>query len=213
VKNSNDPIKIAIIDSGFNKLNTFKIDVPLCDQGHYDFRLDMAGIGYDFIGHGTAMTATIVKAAGISKGYCLIIYNIDMITGFGGPKTVELAVKKAIKARVKAINMSFGGKALNLEEHKILRIASKLRIKLFAAAGNESHDLSSVCNYFPACYAQVRSLNPIGALDQFGGRASYSNYGRQVQWYPAGMLGVHGTSSATAYATGLYVKYLLKNVK
>ncbi len=209
-------IRVAVIDTGFNMENKYTWDIPLCKK-HYDFREKKPQLAKDYIGHGTQMAAIIARRAGVEAKYCIISINYHTFP-YMNAGVVAQAIEKAIKMKAHVINMSLEGHRHHQLEHNALLKAGKKGIRMFVAAGNARHsvytsggkgiNLNEKCNVYPACYRDVRHLTAVGALDNIGQIASYSNYGRFLTWYPGRALGGKGTSIATALATGSYVKYL-----
>ncbi len=202
-------IKIAVIDTGFSQFENAAVLVPLCKTGHYDFRTETETIGYDTYHHGTKM-ANIIATSANRTGYCLIIYNVNSsILSPLDTRSIVRAIYMATREKVKAINMSFTGSRPNRGEHRALWRANKRGIKLFVAAGNKQINLNKQCSVYPACYKFLSRMTVLGALDRFGHRASYSNYGRFLTWYPGRLQRTDGTSASTAFATGMFVRGLL----
>lgn len=206
--------KIAVIDSGFNKLDFFTDNVPLCKRGHYDFTVDKWEVGEDIVGHGTAVTKLINDRAGDNNinRRCFLIYKI-----FGGRTTTEdmlaRAIDLAVKNGAKSINLSLGGPVFNYKVKKAMKRAADSGVKIFVAAGNKAQDLNSACYAYPACMT-IKNMEIVGALDLFYGvdgssylqPAKYSNKGSVItKWELGTAYGMKGTSFACPRALGNYI--------
>ena len=193
-----EPIKIAVIDSGFKLEYINKI--PLCNVNYYDKTM------HDTIGHGTNITGLIQKHAGPS-GYCFIIIKAL-------PATIDvsnLAISLATALKVDIINYSGGSKEFNLKEQTIIKKYIKQGGIFVAAAGNESTRLSNLyCNFYPAC--SVPEIEVIGNLHgektNFGPKVDFMIDGNNKEAYGITMT---GSSQAAAIYTGMLVKYWIKH--
>ena len=202
-------VKVAVIDTGYSEINHFPVEVPLCKGDHYDFNTRKKQIAPDLHGHGTAMASIVAYSVGNNtSGYCVVVYNVT-VRGQILAKAIAMAIYKATLSGVKVINISMEGRKHNIHEENALRYAASKGVRIFVAAGNSKINLNELCAAYPACYKSIRNLTVVGAYDEYANRASYSNYGRNVTWMPGKVLGVSGTSAASAYAAGQYIKYLV----
>lgn len=185
--------RVAVIDTGINVNEKNK--PYLCKDGHEDFT--GYGLG-DKAGHGTEVVQTIIDTVK-TKNFCIVMLKFweeDLSTEQALSATVA-AFQKAKDLNIRLINYSASGVTKSfLEEHFI---STNRRITFVVAAGNDGVDLDVKPRY-PASYDYPNVL-AIGALDRFGKRLSFSNYGTRVKnWERAS-----ATSFAAAVKTGTLI--------
>jgi subtilisin family serine protease len=208
-KHTKNAVRIAILDTGFDQKELEHYNVVLCPES-YDAVDQKEQIGKDEIGHGTAMA---LIAAGFAAGsdYCII--GIKVLTPIPmsfdqALAAVVLGLKKAGDYKADVVSMSFGGKNYVIEEQEALQKLNAQGVVLFTAAGNDRVNLDEACVYYPACY-KLPLLITVGAQNEEGQKAQYSNYGTKVSvWLPGEVNGLRGTSVSTAIAAGQYAKFL-----
>jgi hypothetical protein len=158
--------------------------------------------------HGTAMAQTILRA--VSQQSSSSSVRILPVNVYGNSETttswnVALGVQAAVDGGATVLNMSLAGTTDGAVLDEIIQQALAKGIVIFAAAGNEP---VSTPNY-PAA---IPGVNAVTALGSSGQLASYADFGNFVDMALPGSsvvyLGnqawvVQGTSSATAYATGV----------
>lgn len=160
------PVKIAIIDSGFNKSSLY--DINLCPEGHADFTGESSyvdGIPVDFVGHGTAMAMIAHQyAIGLpvpesrddmpltkkqqevldllkdkkDHRFCIVVIKALGQNGKGGVLNINSAIKYAVSLKVDIINMSFGAIGKSSIQEDAVKYALDQGVILNAAAGNEN---------------------------------------------------------------------------
>ena len=189
-------VTIAILDTGI-------------DYWHEDLE-NYAG-GFDFVnndpdpmddhGHGTAVAgiaaATIDNGkgiAGIAQVNILALKVLDE-TGWGTTWGVSKAITYAARHYVDVISMSFGSDDPSALMEAACVYAWDKNSILVAAAGNENSYV-----LYPAAYPSVIA---VGATDKEGERASYSNFGPELELVAPGnlILTTHRDNSYT-YDTG-----------
>ncbi|PSR80203.1 hypothetical protein BD289DRAFT_374413 [Coniella lustricola] len=201
-----EPVRIAILDSGFDPENPFLIeDQQLANPQIKEARSFVHGTAphdiRDEIGHGTHALGLLLKVAP-----CAEIYAIDH------------AVKEW---KVDIISMSFGIREYNELMSTAISNALNKRTLLFAAASNDGANLGRA---FPAQYPSVfciHSTDGNGNPSNFNPTASetdvnFSLLGEHVSsHWPAGVNGhdqtvnvMSGTSVATPIAAGLAASVL-----
>jgi hypothetical protein len=161
----------------------------------------------DMNDHGTHITAIIATHG--CKGL-----EIIPCKGAWDLKASNNCLKLALDLKVDIINYSMGGPYPEAEEEFLFRKLERAKIIVNAAAGNNGQGLF-VKPYYPASY-ELNNINVIGALNENGEKASFSNYSSDVIWEPGvniysldrfGItIPLSGTSQATANHTARMVK-------
>lgn len=203
------PVKIAIIDTGYDEKNLpegYPV-LKICPEGSYDFVVRRKGVTSSHW-HGN-VTASIIANLLQDVNYCALVYNVA--TGASIPDDALLdAVKQASKEHLFAVNLSLGGTVYSAAIHQALLALEGTGTTIFIAAGNDNKNLNSVCNTYPACF-KLKNTFVVGATDHDVFKASYSNEGTKVNsWYDGsfnynGQL-VQGTSFASPRALGDWVQ-------
>ena len=226
------PIVVAVIDTGID--SSLMQNRSLCEKGHKDFT--KTGLN-DTNGHGTHISGIIDQYSknyffnykenpnnidNIKANYCqIIIKYYDANSKVSADSALVEAFKWAIKQKVDIINISGGGYGASDEERKVILQALSLKIKIVAAAGNDSKDIDTY-PFFPAMYDKRIYVvgNLVSTFDKT--IASTSNYGKSVNTWEVGtrvfsrMLNkkfgyLTGTSQATAVKTGKIIREILTN--
>ncbi len=194
-------VKVAVIDTGLKK-------------DHEDFGTNVTD-GYNFVTntvynqdnatHGTHV-AGIIGAAHNGKGVVGIAPEATLsgfcVANTSGALTGDIlgAIQKAINEKYDIINMSLGGAYYNDLFAKKVKEAYDAGVAVFASSGNDDSD----GNNFPAAYPGAIS---VGAVDQNGARASFSNYGSAVKLSFPGV-GIYSTTvdgySSNGHTYGAY---------
>jgi hypothetical protein len=158
--------------------------------------------------HGTAMAQTILRA--VSQQSTKSSVRILPVNVYGNSETaqswnVALGVQAAVDGGASVLNMSLAGTTDDAVLNDIINQALAKGIVIFAAAGNQPVNTPN----YPAAIPGVNAVTALGAPGQL---ASYANYGNFVEMALPGdsvvYMGsqpwvVQGTSSSTAYASGI----------
>lgn len=198
-----DIVTIAVIDTGV-------------DFSHED----LSGIfvsGYDFVerddrpqdedGHGThvvgiiaALTNNNKGVAGVAWGQRVKIMPLKIIgkDGSGTDFDFAKAVVHAVDRGAKIINVSLGASGSSAVAYAAVRYAYQNDVVLVCAAGNENGPVN-----YPAAYSETIA---VGAVTASGTRASYSNFGPQLDIVAPG-------GDEQAWILSTYSNYLYPNVK
>jgi hypothetical protein len=183
-------------------------------------QLSVAGntsAGTTDITHGTAMAYTILEAIAqaSSGGSSVQIQPVDV---YGGSATttswnVALGIQKAVDNGANVLNLSLGSASDSSVLDGVIKLALADNIMIFGAAGNTPVNTPTYPGALPGVY-------DVTALAQPGLLASYANYwpgdsmalpGASVVYFGGQAYGVQGTSTATAYASGVYAGTLAMN--
>ena len=159
--------------------------------------------------HGTAMANALAQAiAQSSKGnspvriLSVVVYDQSETTTTWN---VALGIQAAVNGGATVLNMSLGGTTDSAILDDIINQALAKGIVIFAAAGNQPVST-------PTYPAAISGVNDVTALSQPGQLAAYANFSPQVDMalpgttifsYGGQYFAVQGTSTATAYATGI----------
>lgn len=206
-KESIEPLKIAILDSGINKdhreFDTIRFVEYNAITGKEDQVLD------DF-GHGTAIAGIIASKGEVIKGIVNspILYDVKVLdkNGEGDIDSVINGINWSIKNKVDIINISFGFTSGDKRLEEVINKAYDEGILIIAASGNTM----GLSVDYPANYKNVVSISSIDKelkIDPYSatGKVDFSAPGVDV--LSTNMEGGYsifsGTSFACAYATGV----------
>lgn len=203
-------VKVAVIDTGLQRGHEDLSNNAITGRNFVD---GAAGTDYnaDNGDHGTHVAGIIAAddngkgGVGIApdaqvRGYC--VFPAD-----GGADSADVmrAITAAVTDGNDIINMSLGSPMYDANYEKTVNAAYQKGVAVFAAAGNEDTNGFS----FPASYKGAIS---VGAVDQNGARAAFSNYGSAVKLsfpgvhiystLPSGYGYMSGTSQASPAAAG-----------
>lgn len=203
-------VKVAVIDTGLQKNHEDLSNNAIAGR---NFVNGAAGTEYnaDNGDHGTHVAGIIAAddngkgGVGIApdaqvRGYCVFPAG-----GRADSADIIRAITAAVNDGNDIINMSLGSPMYDANYEKTVKAAYQKGVAVFAAAGNE--DISAYS--FPASYTGAIS---VGAVDQNGARAAFSNYGSAVKLsfpgvhiystLPSGYGYMSGTSQASPAAAG-----------
>lgn len=180
-----DPsVVVAVVDTG----------VAYRNAGVYRQVEDLVGVGFvpgwDFIdddntpddehGHGTHVAGTIAQATNNGVGVAGLAHRCSIMPiralggdGLGNTITVARAVKWAVDNGADVVNLSLGASSGGQVESELLKEATEAGAVLVAAAGNAGTGTLD----FPASSPYVLA---VGAIQLDRARASYSNYGSDL---------------------------------
>jgi serine protease len=177
---------VAVLDTGVAYANRgpFRISP--------DFYPYQFVAGYDFVGHsrypndrnghGTDVAGTIAEATNNGKDLTGLAYGVHIMPvrvldseGNGDASTIAKGVRFAVNHGARVINLSLefptGIGASDIPELiSALRYATRHKVVVVAAAGNEAHAAAA----YPA---RAPNVIAVGASTEHGCLASYSNYG------------------------------------
>jgi hypothetical protein len=161
--------------------------------------------------HGTAMAYTILEAIAQQSAGGASSVQIQPVDVYGGNQTttswyVALGIQKAVDSGANVLNMSLGSAGDSSVLDGVVKLALANNIVMFGAAGNTPVNT-------PTYPAAIPGVYDVTALSKPGQLASYANYwsgndlalpGTSIVYFGNQAYGVQGTSTATAYASGVF---------
>lgn len=176
---------IAILDSGIRKTHQ---DLAGKFIGEWDFFANKADAADDY-GHGTHVAGIAAGIGNDGKGVGGVAWNSNVkilsakVCGYSGrgpfqsygcpsSGTAE-AITWAVNNGANVINLSLGGSVGSAAQQSALQNALANNVLAFCASGNDNGKVSYPAA-FPECVA-------VGATNWSDGRASYSNFGPEVE--------------------------------
>jgi hypothetical protein len=161
------------------------------------------------LSHGTAMAETILKGLQANTGgsTSVKVLPVDVYGPNETTSTFDVAtgVYQAVEAGANVINLSLAGQGDSEFLHTLIQNASKQGVVFFAAAGNQP----VTTPMYPAAYSEVQAVtagNGPGQVADYANRGSFVDLmlpGTVIVPYAGQSWAVTGTSTATAYATGI----------
>jgi len=138
----------------------------------------------DFQGHGTHVAGTVAgKTFGVAKKANIVAVKVLGDNGFGSTASVitgvEWVARNATDKKVAIANMSLGG-GLSTALNRAVEAAIASGVTFVVAAGNDN---APAANYSPA---NVPSAVTVGATAIDDSRASYSNFGPEIDIFAPG---------------------------
>jgi subtilisin family serine protease len=168
-------------------------------------------------GHGTHVAGTIAAslngsgALGVAPGIKVMALRFIDDGTCGTDDQAVAAIDYAARFGVPIINASWGGEGAS----SVLDLAIAQSGALFvAASGNAGLDLDAPKNQFFPAESNLPNVISVGAIDQRGVRAGFSNYGAAsvdlvapgtniLSAYPGGYAWIDGTSMAAPHVSGV----------
>ena len=215
----NTKIKVAVIDTGVDKSHS--ILKGRVDSSSYNLAENNTDLE-DNLGHGTHVAGIVADSTPDNiKIMALKIFNSS-----NRSSTILIlnALQYALEKGADVVNMSLGvdTNATNSTQNQldvVIDKAYQLGIPIFAAAGNESRNVSQV---YPASNSKTIAVSALDKSLAFD--SSYSNYGAGIDFCApgtditsaqagGGLLTQEGTSMAAPHmaAAGAMIKNLHKN--
>ena len=212
-----DGVKVAVIDTGIEYTHP---DLDANYYGGYDF-VNQDNDPMDDNGHGTHV-AGIIAAEDNGAGVIGVaphaqLYGVKVLDaqGSGTYSDIVAGIDWATNNGMDVISMSLGGSSGDTALESALQNAYNAGIVIVAASGN---DYAGTISY-PARYSTAIA---VGATDSSDTRASFSNYGAELEVVAPGVniystytggsyKTLSGTSMATPMVSGVVALMLSKN--
>ncbi|MCX5894345.1 MAG: S8 family peptidase [Proteobacteria bacterium] len=182
-KSSGEGVTVAVVDTGVNPTGHDGFGNRLL-QG-YDAILGIQGYWQDNNSHGTHVAGTIAQETNNGTGVAGIAYRAKILpvkvlprSGFASDSNISWVtdgIDWAVENGADIINMSLGGPNSPLLEEAV-NDAVNQGVTVIAAAGNHNYNENTQVGY-PAAYDSVIA---VGAVDYNKQRATYSNYGPEL---------------------------------
>ena len=204
-RGGNTGVVVAVVDSG----------VAYRTGGVYKQCPDLAATnfvqGYDFVnndefadddnGHGTHVCGTIAQStnngayvAGVAFNCSIMPVKVMDSSGKGTDEDIIKGIKFAADNGANVINMSLGGYGANPLLEDAVNYAASKGLVICASTGNDGREEI----YYPAAYSECMA---VGATNRSKVRASYSNYGNEIDVVAPGGQGPSDWIWQVTYAT------------
>jgi hypothetical protein len=162
------------------------------------------------ITHGTAMAETILQGLQANTGgkTSVKILPVNVYSGAGESTStfdVSSGIYQAVNAGANVINLSLAGSGDSAVMHNLIQNAVKQGVVFFGAAGNTPVTTPE----YPAAYPEVQAVTAgagQGQIADYANRGSFVDLmlpGTSIVPFDGQSWAVSGTSTATAYATGI----------
>ncbi len=159
--------------------------------------------------HGTAMAETILRGLQANTGgsTSVKILPVDIYGPNETTSTFMLAqgISQAVEKGANVLNLSLGGQGDSALLHTLIQNTTKQGVVFFAAAGNQPVTTPT----YPAAYPEVQAVTAAagpGQVADYANRGSFVDLmlpGTSIVPYGGQSWAVTGTSTATAYASGI----------
>jgi hypothetical protein len=193
------------------------IDTPVGSLGNGLDQLVLPGISVDGttskpsgtqLTHGTGMLETILEGVQANTGgnTSVKVLPVDVYGQSETTSTFDVArgISQAVAAGANLVNLSLGGTGDSQLLHTLIQNTSKQGVVFFGAAGNQPVTTPT----FPAAYPEVMAVTAGsgGQVADYANRGSFVDLmlpGTSIVPYDGSSWAVTGTSTATAFATGI----------
>lgn len=189
------------------------------DDIHGFNAIDLSGNATDDHGHGTHCAGTIAAKGNDGKGIVGVNWDARIMAvkfldeaGSGTLENAILAIDYATKMGASVMSNSWGGGGMSQTLLEAIQRSNDAGALFVAAAGNDAsnNDLEET---YPANYA-VENVISVAAINNVGGKAGFSNYGKRTVHMGAPGVNVFsstggdydswsGTSMATPHVSGV----------
>jgi len=204
---------IAVVDTGIDGTHADLSGKVLAGYDYVNNRTISANTDSDDQGHGTSVGGVAAATSNNSLGITGVNWNANLLPvkvldsdGSGYSSDVAYGIRYAADNGAKIINMSLGSRYPSELIEEAVNYAYGKGCVLVAASGNDGSSIS-----YPAAYDNVIA---VGATDSSDTRASWSNYGNELDVVAPGIniytladggnyRTVSGTSLSSPFVSGL----------
>lgn len=203
-------IKVAVIDTGL-AMNHTDLSANAIEGKNFVANAEGTPHSTDNRSHGTHVAGIIAAddngkgGIGIAPDAKVSGYCVFPESGNADSADIMRAINAAVADKYDIINLSLGSPNYDANYEKVVNNAYYAGVAIFASSGNYDSD----GNNFPASYTNVIS---VGAVNENGTRAYFSNYGKNIalsfpgvsiySTLPTGYGYMSGTSQASPAAAG-----------
>lgn len=225
-----DGIVVAVVDTGVNLnhsdisanawVNPGEIPNNNIDDDNNGYIDDING--WDFYennaeaddpnSHGSHVAGAIAATANNNTGVVGVAPNVKIMairglgrTGSGAATNLIAGIYYAVNNGADVINNSWGGVAFSQALNDAINYAHEAGVIVVSAAGNNNSDSSK---FYPAGYKNSIS---VGAVDSNDMKASFSNYGNDIDVVAPGVDILSLNSEANSYLAERYPNSVLAN--
>jgi len=199
-------VKIGIIDTGSPLKNGIwthpDLDSSRFTALSFMTQADSDNVVTDFSGHATHIAGVIgatknnhIGVAGIDQHCQIYTYKVFSRYGSGWYSDIAQAIYRAVHDGCQILSMSFGGAHFSRALEDAIIYANQHNVVCIVAAGNDGSEIGS----YPAFFSRfstnsnyrtgLPNIISVGAIDDFGLVAGYSNRGWFVDVYAPGGIG------------------------
>lgn len=207
LKGKNNTVKVAIMDSGIDYVNSEKIVKHINFVEEEDY---IPTYYEDVTGHGTAIAGIISDISPNSEIYSVRVLNSQ---NKGRLDEIVQAIYWCIDNKMQVINMSFVTPTNSIALETAIKAAVDSGIIVIGASGNAGGSVE-----YPAAFDDVIA---VGAVDSEANVTKESNYGPEIDFVAPGQqintnglfggnIVVGGTSMAAAHVTGAVCRIMEK---
>ena len=210
-QNTTNSITVGVVDSGIDYNHT--IFNNRIKSGGYDF-VNSDYYPYDDHGHGTHVSGTIVDC---TPGLSINILPVKVLSynNSGTGLNIANGIQYAANKGVDVINFSIGMYSHWNYLHDVIESAIENDVVFVMSAGNDNN------NTIYECPSDMSSPIVVSAIDSWGDKCSFSNYGSTIDVaapgyyiysaYPGGGYAyMNGTSMAAPHISAVCAMYRLK---
>ncbi len=205
--NESNHINVAVLDTGISQHPDLERRIVDCRDFSSVSGSAVQDRCTDKNGHGTAVASLIAADTsedgkgieGVAPSVSILAYKVCNDNGYCFADDIAVAVRAAIAAKARIINMSFGSDEPSDLIEAAIKEGQAKDVVFVAAAGNDGPEAKSVD--YPAAYDSVLS---VGAISEDLKVPTWSSRGLDADGVPAVDFAAPGNKVLAATATGGY---------